>query len=126
MYRITNNLATVGLGVADANEVYDSFYLKNWLLIDVRHLKDDGSNTPEDYMAKIDEAGELIDLKCNVVIGCVAGESRSNSIALGVLVKYFHLDFYDAWELVKKHVPICHIDPSHINKLKKLFGVTLP
>ena len=46
--------------------------------------------------------------------------------ALGVLVKYFDMDFYDAWELVKQRVPRAYINPSHISKLKKLFNVTLP
>ena len=54
-----------------------------------------------------------------VVICCVAGVSHSNAIALGVLVKYFGMDFYDAWELIKKRVPREYINPSHISKLKK-------
>jgi len=36
------------------------------------------------------------------------------------------MDFYDAWELVRQRVPRANINPSHISKLKKLFGVTLP
>jgi hypothetical protein len=60
-----------------------------------------------------------------VVICCVAGVSHSNAIALGVLVKYFGMDFYDAWKLIRKRVPRANINPSHISKLKKLFNVTL-
>jgi predicted protein tyrosine phosphatase len=68
---------------------------------------------------------ELIGKQGRVVICCVAGISRSNAIALGVLVKYFDMDFYDAWELVRQRVPRANINSSHISKLKKLFGVTL-
>ena len=98
----------------------------SWHVLDVRDLYDDDNNALEDYEGKIDSAWDLIQKHGKVVICCVAGISRSNSIALGVLVKYFNMDFYEAWELVKTKVPIANIDPSHIEKLKKLFNVTLP
>jgi predicted protein tyrosine phosphatase len=60
------------------------------------------------------------------LICCVAGISRSNAIALGILVKYFNMDFYEASELVKEKVPQANISPEHIEKLKKMFKVTLP
>jgi hypothetical protein len=43
-----------------------------------------------------------------------------------VLVQHFKMGFYDAWELVKKKVPICNIDLSYIAALKKMFKVKLP
>jgi hypothetical protein len=48
------------------------------------------------------------------------------AIALGILVRYFHMDFYDAWDLIDSRVPISSIDPGHISQLKKLFSVTVP
>jgi len=95
-----------------------------WPVADVRDLYDDDSNDLEDYEKKIDLAWELLQKNGRVVICCVAGISRSNAIALGVLVKYFAMDFYDAWELVKERVPRANINPNHISKLKKLFNVT--
>ena len=77
-------------------------------------------------MKKVDLAWELMQKHGRVVICCVAGISRSNAIALGVLVKYGGMDFYDAWTLVEDRVPIANINPSHISKLKRLFNVTLP
>ena len=95
-------------------------------ILDVRDLFDDDSNSLKDYKEKIDLAWDMIQKHGKVVVCCVAGISRSNAIALGVLVKYFNMDFYEAWEFVKSKVPIANIDPAHIEKLKKLFNVTLP
>lgn len=133
MFKIVENkLATEGIHEFTIYELKDVDHetegIANivWPVSDVRDLDDDNSNSLEDYEKKIDLALELIEKQGRVVICCVAGISRSNAIALGVLVKYFDMDFYDAWELVRQRVPRANINPSHISKLKKLFGVTLP
>jgi protein-tyrosine phosphatase len=133
MFKIVENkLATEGIHeftIYELNDVdHETEGIANivWPVSDVRDLDDDDSNSLEDYEKKIDLAWELIEKQGRVVICCVAGISRSNAIALGVLVKYFDMDFYDAWELVRQRVPRANINPSHISKLKKLFGVTLP
>jgi predicted protein tyrosine phosphatase len=36
---------------------------------------------------------------------CEAGISRSNAMALGVLAKYFKMEFDEAWALIRKQVP---------------------
>ena len=69
-------------------------------------------------------AWDLIQKYGRVVICCAAGISRSNAIALGVLVKHFHMDSHDAWELIENRVPISNIHPGHISQLKKLFDTT--
>ena len=125
MYKITPTLATIDIDVADSEPLYNDLQIKGWYLIDIRDMADDGTNKLDVYRKRIDEAVELLELHCNVVIGCDAGISRSNSIALGVLVKQ-GMDFYNAWELVRQKVPRCNIDPAHIRKLRLLFGVTLP
>lgn len=61
-----------------------------------------------------------------VVICCGAAQSRSPAIAIGVLMKRYDMDFYDACNLVREKVPIAQIEPCHISKLKKLFNVGLP
>ena len=133
MFKIVGNkLATEGIHEFTIYELKDVDHKTEgianivWPVADVRDLYDDDSNSLEDYEKKIDLAWELIEKQGRVVICCVAGISRSNAIALGVLVKYFDMDFYDAWELVRQRVPRANINPSHISKLKKLFGVTLP
>jgi hypothetical protein len=62
--------------------------------------------------------------RCLII--CDTGRSRSNSIALGVLVEYYRINFYDAWDLVREKVPICQINPPHVEFLKRKFGVMLP
>ena len=129
---IENKLATEGIREFSYHELKDVDYQTvgitndRWPVADVRDLYDDGSNSLEDYDKKIDLAWELIQKHGRVVICRVAGISRSNAIALGVLVKYFGMDFYDAWELIIKRVPRANINPDHISQLKKLFNVTLP
>ena len=129
---IENKLATQGIHEFSCQELKDVDYgtggITNitWPVADVRDLYDDDSNSMEDYEKKIDFAWELMQKHGRVVICCVAGISRSNAIAVGVLVKHGGMDFYDALELVKDRVPIANINPSHISKLKRLFNVTLP
>ena len=129
---IENKLATEGIHEFSCHELKEvdlkteGITTTKWPVADVRDLYDDDSNSLEDYEKMIDLAWELIQKHGRVVICCVAGISRSNAIALGVLVKYFGIDFYDAWELIKKSIPRANINPNHITKLKKLFNVTLP
>ena len=98
---------------------------KSWAVADVRDLYNDGSNALQDYEKMIDKAYALMQQHDRVVICCVAGMSRSNAIALGVLVKYFKMDFDEAWDLIRKNVPDSDIKPGHILQLKKLFNITL-
>jgi protein-tyrosine phosphatase len=98
---------------------------KSWAVADVRDLYDDGSNALQDYEKMIDKAYALMQQHDRVVICCVDGMSRSNAIALGVLVKYFKMDFDGAWDLIRRKVPDSDIKPGHILQLKKLFNITL-
>ncbi len=65
-------------------------------------------------MRLVIEAIELIKRYDKVVICCPAGVSRSNSIAVGVLVKYFGISFEEACKLVNKKVPIADISACHL------------
>ena len=125
MYQINHWLATTAIETKDAPHGY--FIGDRWFaLLDVRDLKDDGTNKLIDYAKYIFAGDHMINdvMGYGLIIGCDAGISRSNAIALGVLT--LEMNFYDAWELIKEKVPICDVDPSHIVKLKMLFGVTLP
>ena len=145
MYKILDNLATHGLAY---DNDYDRYHIskdsiseqeiltfsekideedgKKWLIIDARILSDYKVNDIENYLALIDAASHALDQNHSVVICCGAGISRSNAIALGVLMKHFHMDFYDAVDLIEEKVPICNIDPLHITVLQKIFDLTLP
>jgi protein-tyrosine phosphatase len=129
---IENKLATEGIGqynyvvLNEGHHQTGNHTSDSWIVADVRDLYDDDSNSLEEYEKKIDLVWELMQQHDRVVICCVAGISRSNAIALGVLVKYFDMDFYEALELVREKVPRANICPGHISQLKKLFNVTLP
>lgn len=105
---------------------------RRWKILDVRKLADDGSNKLMDYARLIMIGYYYIAHNNHVIVCCTAGQSRSNAIAVGILSECGArsncqpMDFFDACNLVKEKVPICQIDPSHISKLKKLFGVYLP
>jgi protein-tyrosine phosphatase len=131
---VDNKLATEGIGQfptpkALSKGKYQSNILtpESWPVLDVRdYLYDNGFNPIEVYDKLIDLAWDLIQKHGRVVICCVAGISRSNAIALGALVRYFHMDFYDAWDFINSRVPISNIDPGHISQLKKLLNTTIP
>ena len=130
MYKINERLATHGIPQQYLEMSYNDAeigHIDGFRIIDVRMLKDE-SNPVKEYLLNIIRATSWLESDENekVVICCSAGMSRSNAIALGVLVKYFKMNFYDAWELVKEKVPICSIEPIHIKRLKELFKVTLP
>lgn len=130
MYKILDNLATHGIGESvPPQQMYPEAeigWIDGFRIIDVRMLNDYECNSNRDYKVNIARVTSYLECNVPVVICCDTGQSRSNAIALGVLVHHFKMGFYDAWELVKKKVPICNIDPSHISALKKIFKVKSP
>jgi hypothetical protein len=74
----------------------------------------DGENSLFEYELNIVRVVSYLELGEKVVICCRAGVSRSNAIALGVLVHYFKIDFNRALELTNYNyveIPICDILP---------------
>ena len=96
--------------------------IDDFRIIDVRTLID-GDNTLSEYTLNIFRVTSYLEISEKVVICCRAGVSRSNAIALGVLVYYFKMDFCKAMELVSSKVPICNILHPHILALQKLCNV---
>lgn len=135
LYKILDNLATHGIGeniLTGGGKNKTGMRLApgritgEWYIVDVRDMLDHGGNHVSLYQKKIYTVSAFLAEGKNVVICCGGGQSRSNAIAFGVLVDMFSMNFYDAWELVKKKVPICKINPSHIDALKRIFNVVLP
>jgi hypothetical protein len=124
LYKILDNLAThsIGESVYPLEKYVDAQigWIDGFRIIDVRMLNDYEGNSNWDYKLNIARVTSYLECNVPVVICCDTGQSRSNAIALGVLVQRFKMGFYDAWELIKKKVPICNIDPSHIAALKKM------
>ena len=100
--------------------------LDDWVILDCRTLLDDWVNPIEKYQELISWGMFFLQHDRKIVCCCSAGQSRSCSIALGILVGYFCMDFYDAWELIKVKNPVCNIGMQHFDMIKKIFEVTLP
>src|SRR6476659_4794418 len=96
----------------------------SWKVVDIRRLCDDDSNTLEDCQKYIDLSIEAIKEHGKVAICCSYGISRSNAIALGVLVKYYDMGFSEALKIIKLKVKVSDIKEIHISKLKELLGQT--
>lgn len=128
MFKISDRLATHGLGETTypANELQDGFLDgTNFWIVDVRDMLDE-SQPVDVYRKKIDYAISCLEKHERIVICCGAGQSRSPAIAIGVLMKRYNMDFYDAYNLVRERVPVAQIEPSHMVNLKRLFNVGLP
>jgi protein-tyrosine phosphatase len=95
-------------------------FIDDFRIIDVRTLVD-GDNSLSQYILNIVRVTSYLELGEKVVICCRVGVSRSNAIALGVLVYYFKMDFHKAMELLSSKVPICNILHPHVLALQKLF-----
>jgi protein-tyrosine phosphatase len=124
MFKITESLATHGLGESmyPAKELQDGFFdTTDFWIVDVRDMLDE-SQPVDVYKQKIDYAIACLEKHKKVVICWGAGESRSNAIAVGVLMKRYCMDFHDAPCLVHEKVPVAEIEPCHLSKLKKLFS----
>jgi hypothetical protein len=134
---IEGKLATEGIQQFTFKYLQEGNYQPNtltdtsWVVVDVRNLLDgrnvipsSSDNILEDYEKKIDLVWETMQKHDRVVVCCVAGMSRSNAIAIGVLVKYFKMSFEEAWKLVYSKVPIANIHEVHVRNLKKLLGLT--
>lgn len=122
MYEILKGLlATHGLDLPTGKPLPDS-----WIKIDCRKLKE--SDEPEKnpiglYHMLIEDAAYWLKQKRAVALCCSGGVSRSNAIAVGVLVWHYKMDFREALARVQDKVPICQIDDIHYNNLKLLFGI---
>lgn len=129
MYEIIpNRLATHGLGetVYPAKKKEDGF-LENteWRIADVRTLKDEPQPLAN-YEHEIRYVREIMRYFPKVVICCGAGQSRSNAIAVAMLMEIFEYDFYRAKQLVEDKVPIAQIEPCHLSALKQIYNVWMP
>ncbi|MGA9151115.1 MAG: hypothetical protein WBZ36_11100 [Candidatus Nitrosopolaris sp.] len=125
MHKILDNLATHGIGepglLSGYSECKEGF-IDNFRIVDVRTLVD-GENSLFEYGLNIVRVVSYLEMGEKVVICCRAGVSRSNAIALGVLVHYFKINFSRALELITSKIPICDILPPHISALCKLLNV---
>lgn len=128
MFKINESLATHGLGETTypATKLEEGKLAEtDFWIVDVRDMLDE-PQAIDVYQRKIDYAISCLEKHGKIVICCGAGMSRSPSIAIGVLIKKYGMNFYDAYNLVHDTTPVAEIEPCHISKLKKMFKVGPP
>ena len=127
MYKILENLATDGLGEPTELSSYidcEIGLIDDFRIIDVRVLPEfDTPSSPSEYKLNIARVTSYLELGEKAVVCCSHGMNRSNTIALGVLVQYFKMDFFKALELIKSRVPICTILSANFVALRKVFRI---
>jgi len=111
---ITDNLATIPKSEVDEN-IYK--------IIDVRDMVDKKGNPARLILEKIDAAIKLIKAKYKVVICCDYGLSRSNAIAVGILVKHFSYNFEEAVKFVLKKTGQDLIELGLLNSVRRALGI---
>lgn len=92
------------VGTSAFNEVAGNLPDINICIVDVRDLVDKAGNDVEYINLKISESLALLQQGKKIIICCDYGMSRSNSIGIGVLVKWLNISFDDAISMAKKVV----------------------
>ncbi len=122
MYLISNGLAVDAIPGKEIITHYVDTVVGNiddFIIIDVRVLRNGHPNPDKEYLLNIIRVTSWLQCNQKVVICSSVAKSRSTAVAVGVLVKYFKMDFYTAMEFIKEKVPV-----THITSLKRIFCIT--
>lgn len=112
MYKILENLATCSL--------FENCTPEGWIVVDVRDLKDGPANDIEAVKMKIMIVANLMASGQKVVVRCLAGMSRSNTIACAsmMMINLDHTwDYY--WHKVEKKCPRARQNLEFVDAVKK-------
>jgi protein-tyrosine phosphatase len=112
MFKILENLATCSL--------FESCTQEGWIVVDTRDLKDGPENDVEAVKMKLMIVANLMASGQKVVVRCLAGMSRSNTIACGamMLINLDHMwDHY--WHEVEKKCPRARQNLEFVDTVKK-------
>lgn len=126
---VDKKLATSGLGGKKIKsrlpfKIKGRVYVNDivWHTLDVRDLSDggtEGCNEDLAYEKKIDKAISYLKKKKSILLCCAAGKSRSNAIALGILIKYYGMTYGKALEFVNDKAN-AKIRQPHLNAIKRI------
>lgn len=109
------------LGTASLPELEAVKKLKDVEVVLVKDLKDGKQKSKGQFESKVKKVEWIVlKKKKKAVIICVGGMSRSNAVALAYLVKN-EMDFDEAFNLIRKKVPIAQINMDLIDYVKKKF-----
>jgi len=112
MYKIWENLATCSL--------LESLTPEGWIVVDVRDLKDGKDNSVEAIKINIAMIGNLMCSGQKEVVRCLAGMSRSNTIACASMMLFDITHTWDHyWHLVEKACPRARQNLDFVDTVKK-------
>ena len=129
MFKINDFLATHGLEAQWGSDITNDMIAKpdkdgkidGFKVFDIREKMLDARNPLEVYQELTEEAITMIKQYGKIVICCRAGISRSNAIAISVLINHFDMSLPQALVLVREKVPIANPLPCHIEGIERLY-----
>lgn len=110
---------TENLGTAKRDDVND----KEYSVVDVRDLVDKEGNSDQAILEKIKAAVDLLKQNHKVVICCDYGISRSNAIAIGVIVKCFDYNFDEAVKFVMERTGETAVNIGILNSVRRVLEI---
>ena len=112
MYQIWDSLATCSL--------MEGLTPEGWIIVDVRDLKDGEGNSIEAVKTKIIIIGNLLACGQKVCIRCLAGMSRSNTLACAAMMLFTMNHHWDhEWNVVIKACPRAHQNQDFVDTVKR-------
>lgn len=112
MYKIWDNLGTCSL--------LESLTPEGAIVVDVRDLKDSGENSVEAIKTKIMIVANLMACGERVIVRCLAGMSRSNSIACAAMMLMGNKHTWDHhWTIIEKKCPRARQNLEFVDVVKK-------
>lgn len=112
MYKIWGNLATCNM--------LESYTPEGWVIFDVRDLQDNGENSVEAVKKKIILIANLLGCGEKIVVRCMAGMSRSNTIACAsMMVVNINHTWEHYWHIIEKACPRARQNLDFVDTVKK-------
>jgi nucleoside-diphosphate-sugar epimerase len=87
------------------------------IVLDVRDLVDKSGNDIQYVILKINDGVDLLRNGNRIIVCCDYGMSRSNSIAAGIIIKFYNLDFSSAVQILKDNVDESGIKVEMLNTI---------
>jgi predicted protein tyrosine phosphatase len=128
LYIITDWLATHGLDWQFDDSLPEDMILQpdasriinGYKVFDIRTRLMDAPTDLHVYRRLVIESTEILKSHGKIVVCCSAGVSRSNSIAIALLMKRSRMSFRDAFNTVKIKVPIANPLSCHLEQIQQL------
>lgn len=100
---------------------------EGWIIVDVRDINDSGDNSIEELKTKITLVSNLLASGQKVVVRCLAGMSRSNSIACAAMMLInITLTWNDCWNQIRGTVPRAVVNNDLQDAVKKALSELIP